>query len=153
MKIIIDTNIVFSVLLNTSSRVGDLLLNSDTVFEFYTCNLLKEEIVNHQDKLLKISGYTENHFATLCHIVFGKIKFISEDIIPFVYWHSALPIVRDVDIDDIAFVALNDLLGAKLWTGDKKLLEGIRAKGYANALSTEELSNLRNLLDNKDIDI
>jgi predicted nucleic acid-binding protein len=148
MKIIVDTNIVFSTLLNTSSRIGDLLLNSDKVFEFYTCNLLKEEITDHKDKLLKISGYTENHFATLCQIVFAKINFISEDIIPFEYWQLALPIVRDVDMDDIAFVALNNLLGAKLWTGDKKLLEGIRAKGYPNIISTEEISNLRTILEN-----
>jgi predicted nucleic acid-binding protein len=147
MKIIVDTNIVFSTLLNTSSQIGDLLLNSDKIFEFYSCNLLKEEIAEHKNKLLTISGYTEVQLFTLCQVVFEKIRFISEDIIPFECWQAAAPIVRDVDMNDIAFVALNNLLGAKLWTGDKKLLKGIRAKGYSNVISTEELLNLRNSLE------
>ena len=37
VKIIIDTNIIFSGLLNTDGTIGDLLLNSDGVFEFYSC--------------------------------------------------------------------------------------------------------------------
>ncbi|SFF43518.1 PIN domain-containing protein [Thermoflexibacter ruber] len=128
-KIVIDTNVIFIALLNTSSTIGDLVLNSDNVFEFYSCSLLKEEIREHQAKILKISGFTESELAILCQTIFAKITFISEEIIPFEYWQNALPIVRDIDIDDIAFVALADLLDAKLWTGDKKLLKSIRAKG------------------------
>jgi len=41
-------------------------------------------------------------------------------------------------MDDIAFVALNDFLNTKLWTGDKKLLLGLRAKGYLNILSAND---------------
>ncbi len=36
MKIIVDTNIIFSTILNTDSKYGDLLLNSDGIFEFYS---------------------------------------------------------------------------------------------------------------------
>jgi predicted nucleic acid-binding protein len=147
MKIVIDTNIVFSALLNTKSPIGDLLLNSDEVFQFYSCNLLKEEIITHQAKLLNISGLTEVQLNALCQKVFAKIHFISEEIISFEYWQIALPFVREVDMDDIAFVALNQLLGAKLLTGDKKLLEAIRAKGYTAAINVEEIILLRNQLE------
>ncbi len=148
-KIVVDTNVVFSALLNTSSPIGDLVLNSANVFEFYSCTLLKEEIKEHQAKILKISGFTESEFAILCQTIFAKITFISEEIIPFEYWQNALPIVREVDMDDIAFVALADLLDAKLWTGDKKLLDGIRAKGYSKAISKEEVMLLRTELESK----
>ena len=47
-KIVVDTNIVFSGILNTNNRIGDLLLNSGNVFEFYTVSYLKKELENHK---------------------------------------------------------------------------------------------------------
>lgn len=53
-------------------------------------------------------------------------------------------------MDDIAFVALNEYLeDARLWTGDKQLLEGLRAKGYKKCISTEELFELRRKIEEK----
>ncbi len=72
------------------------------------------------------------------------IQFITEDIIPYEIWEKALPIVRDVDTDDIAFVALNDFMGSLLWSGDKKLLKGIESKGYDKFITTEMLYEIRN---------
>ena len=40
MKIVVDTNIFFSAILNTNGKIGDLLLNSDDVFQFYSHNKL-----------------------------------------------------------------------------------------------------------------
>ncbi len=40
MKIIVDTNIVFSAILNSNSRIGKILLNSKEHFQFFTCNYL-----------------------------------------------------------------------------------------------------------------
>jgi predicted nucleic acid-binding protein len=50
-------------------------------------------------------------------------------------------------MDDIAFLALAELLGTKLWTGDKKLLKGLVKKGFSNFTTTEELYQLRLLLE------
>lgn len=41
MKIVVDTNIVFSAILNSNSAIGDLLLNSDKEFQFYSASYLK----------------------------------------------------------------------------------------------------------------
>ncbi len=54
MKIIVDTNIVFSAILKPTSRIGDLLLNSDKVFSFYSCHFLIQELESHKDKLLQL---------------------------------------------------------------------------------------------------
>jgi len=35
-KIIVDTNIVFSALLNTNSRIGQILINGKNRFDFYS---------------------------------------------------------------------------------------------------------------------
>lgn len=55
MKIVVDTNVVLSAILNTDSQIADLLLTSSGTFEFYTCYLLREEIDNHRDKLLALN--------------------------------------------------------------------------------------------------
>lgn len=43
MKIVIDTNIIFSTLLNSNSNIGDLIFNSGKLFEFYSCNYMRYE--------------------------------------------------------------------------------------------------------------
>ncbi len=59
MNIVVDTNIVFSAILNTDSKIGDLIMNSNELFEFETVTYLREEIDNHRGKLIEISGLTE----------------------------------------------------------------------------------------------
>ena len=60
---------------------------------------------------------------------------------------KAANLVRDIDMDDIAFVTLAEFLGIKLWTGDRALMKGLAKKGYTNFSTTDELYNLRTLLE------
>lgn len=59
MKIVVDTNIIFSALLNSSSTIGDLLFNSDKHFEFYTSSYMRYEIQKHWDRLKKMSKLSD----------------------------------------------------------------------------------------------
>ena len=59
MKIIVDTNIVFSAILNSNSRIGKVLLNSKEHFQFFSCNYLRVEIRRHRKKLLKLTKLTD----------------------------------------------------------------------------------------------
>ena len=60
MKIIVDTNIIFSGLINTNGTIGDLLLNSYNILEFYSCNYMRYEIDKHWEKLKRISKLSED---------------------------------------------------------------------------------------------
>ena len=40
MKIVIDTNIVFSAILNPESPIGQIILNGSKYFTFYSADLL-----------------------------------------------------------------------------------------------------------------
>ncbi len=147
MKIVVDTNLVFSTILNTNSTVGNLLLNSDDVFEFITVTYLKAEIEKHINKLEKISGLSRAEITELRDIVFSKLSFTEEKEIPFEFWKKSAFYVRDVDMNDIAFVALtlyND--SNLLWTGDKKLIQGLSEKGFNKIISVEKLIDLRKTL-------
>ena len=150
MKLIVDTNIVFSSILNTDSKIGDLLLNSDDQFEFYSVSYLKEELENHKTKLSQISNLTLEEIDQIRSQIFTKIQFISEDLIPFEYWKKAIEYVREVDMDDIAFVALSLFMDkTKIWTGDIKLRKGIASKGFEEIIETAEVLKLREELERK----
>ena len=75
------------------------------------------------------------------------MTFTNEALIPFEFWVKAVNLVREIDMDDIAFVTLAEFLGIKLWTGDKELIRGLAKKDYTNFITTEELYKLRTVLE------
>ncbi len=143
MKIVVDTNIIFSALLNSNGSIGDLLFNSDKVFEFYSCSYMQYEIKKHWLRLKKISKLSDEQLDVSFTQVLSKIKFINEAIIPVEIWLSTEQIVKDIDIDDIDFVALTKFLKATLWTGDKVLYNGLKDGQFKKLLNTAELVSLR----------
>ena len=149
MKIVVDTNIIFSALLNTNSSIGDLIFNSDKHFEFYSCSYMRFEIKKHWDKLKKISKLSDKQLQESFNLVLSKISFINEEIIPSETWLIAEVFTLDIDIDDTDFVALTKFLRASLWTGDKILYEGLKNKRFKKLLNTSELIELRRIKDLK----
>lgn len=143
MKIIVDTNIVFSCLLNVNNTIGDLLFNSDEIFEFYSCEYMRYEIGKHWEKLKKISNLSDKELEESQFRAFTKIHFINEELISERTWKSSEQLVADIDIDDADFVALTKHLKGSLWTGDKELYEGLKLKKFKQAYTTTELKALR----------
>jgi predicted nucleic acid-binding protein len=144
-RVVVDTNIVFSAILNTSSDIGDVLFGSDQSFTFYTAEYLRNELDRNRDKLMAISSLNKQEIIEAQFYVFNKIRFLSEEQIPTAIWEQSMSFVKEVDMDDIAFVALSMYLEASLWTGDKKLIKGLQAKGFTKCISTRKLIELRGL--------
>jgi predicted nucleic acid-binding protein len=149
MIIVVDTNIVFSAILNTNSTIGDLILNSQNIFQFQSCNFLLSEIDNHWEKLKKSSKLDTSDLSESRYLILKNIFFISEQQIPVKYRLSAYELVKDVDIKDVAFVALNEFQKSFLWTGDKVLIKGLKNKDYKNVITTRELIRLKEFLSTK----
>ncbi len=146
MNIVIDTNIVFSALLNANGLIGELLLNSQDEFKFYAPELMKEEILKYADELIATSKLTNLQFEESAFRILSAIELLSEDLINQTSWSKAFELTNDVDENDTPFVALTIELKAILWTGDKKLINGLIAKGFKSILSTQELFSLRSEL-------
>lgn len=147
MKFVVDTNIAFSAVLNTESKIGDLILNSHGVLEFHANDTLRAELKKHRQKLLELSKMSEEQLDQSIFHISSCLMFTNEALIPFEYWTKAASLVRDIDMNDIAFVALAEWKGVKLWTGDRELMKGLARKGYSNFVTTEELYKLRDLLE------
>jgi predicted nucleic acid-binding protein len=88
--------------------------------------------------------FSEGGFFT-----YNEIHFIDEEQIPKDKLIDAINLVNDIDRKDIVFIALTEFLDSKLWTGDKKLIQGLKAKGYDKVLSTDEMVELRFNIDNQ----
>ncbi len=104
-KIIVDTNIIFSCLLNSQGTIGDLDFNSHNIFDFYSNQYMRFEIRKHWNKLKKISKLTDLELETTYDKMLTKLTFINEELIPQSDWEKAETLVADIDLDDADFVA------------------------------------------------
>lgn len=142
MKIVVDSNIIFSALLRTNTTFGQVIFNSDGIFEFYSPQYMRTEIRRHWKKLLKISKLTDQQLTESYYALLTKIIFINEEIISQKIWEDSEKLTSGVDPDDTDFVALTKHLKGKLWTGDNALRDGLKNKGFKNVKSTSEILKL-----------
>ena len=139
IKIIVDTNIVFSALLNTNSRIGQILINGKNHFDFYSPAYVKFEIFKHKEKIKSIGKLTDEEFLETYGLIIKNITILNHSIIPNEIYRNAEVMCQNIDIDDTIFVAVSDFTKGILWTGDLKLLNGLIKKGFKNLIKTDDL--------------
>lgn len=146
VKIIVDANIVFSGVLNTNGKIGDLLINSKKYFNFIAPDFLRIEIHNHYSKLASISKLSLKQIQEAEFQICKDVTFFSPEQINTKNWLSAEKLVADIDPKDIHYVAFAKHFRCKIWSGDKQLMKGLEKKGFQNVISTNDLYNLRESL-------
>jgi predicted nucleic acid-binding protein len=145
-KIIVDTNIIFSCLLNSQGTIGDLIFNSENIFDFYSNQYMRFEIHKHWNKLKRISKLTDDELNTAYDRMLTKFTFIDEELIPESHWRKAELLLQDIDLDDADFVALTKYMKGTLWTGDKSLYEGLKKKRFRTVYNTHDMIKQRDKL-------
>lgn len=143
MRIIVDTNIIFSLLLNPNTNIGNIFFKSNGLFEFYSSTYLKWEIQKHWNKVIKISKITEAKLQLSYDLVVNEIIFIDEETISKEIWLSSEKIADKIDRHDVAFIALTTFLEGTLWTGDKALYNGLRKIEFKSVVNSNELSEIK----------
>ncbi|WP_416440115.1 PIN domain-containing protein [Leeuwenhoekiella sp. A16] len=146
MIVVIDTNIIFSALLSPTGHISNVILSSPNHIQFYAPSFLKEELENHKSKILKISSYSSSEFEYLKLSLFKIIEFIDVENIKPDIWQIAYDITHKIDEDDTPFIALTLALESFLWTGDKKLIRGLKAMNFKKFIDTQELIKLQERL-------
>ncbi len=141
MRIVVDTNIAFSAILNTNQKIARILLSPTKRLNFYSTDLLLEELNEHKDRLINLSGHSEQEISEIIRLITSRIKFIDLQLIPNAVISRAEKMLEEIDLDDIEFVALTDHVRGKLWTGDLKLQKGLNIKGWNKFITTSELAS------------
>ncbi len=139
IKIVVDTNIVYSGILNSTGKIGKILISGSKYFNFYSCDFLKIELLKHRVKLLNRTKLELDRLIELELLITKNITFIHEGLIPSNIYEYTELLLEDIDPKDTPFVALTKHLKAILWTGDKVLYEGLKKKKYSDTVSTSEL--------------
>lgn len=142
MKVVVDTNIVFSALMNADNMMGEILLNADDRLRFCAPELLVEELDRYSVKLQKASKLSSRQLGESRVRVMASITLVSEYLISKESWKEAYDLTKDIDEHDTPFVALALELEAKLWTGDRKLAMGLESLGKDVSMSTTRLIEL-----------
>jgi predicted nucleic acid-binding protein len=79
MKVVVDTNILFSAFLSVNSKYRDLLF--DEKYEFYSPNFVFLEIFKHKEKILKCTKESEEEVYGFMGKMLKRINFVKEDVI------------------------------------------------------------------------
>ena len=125
--IIVDTNILFSALLREPSRFVELLFQSE--FDFYICEYVIIELFKHKDRLVKQSKLSEGDVLRLLYRVLKRLHIYPERLIAPEFITEAQRLCASVDANDSVHIALTLVLGGQLWTGDRKLVDGLTQQG------------------------
>ena len=139
MRIVVDTNIVFSAILNVNSKFGRIILQPRTGLNFYSTEQLLDELEEHKRKLQSLTDFTDAELQRIILLITNRIRFINVKLIPKLVYNKAEELVSETDIDDTEFVALTEHIKGKLWCGDKELQNGLIDKKWHKFITTEEL--------------
>lgn len=130
---IIDTNLIFSALIPKASKIRELLF--EETIAFFAPNFLITEIYKHKEKLIKNSKLSESEFYLYFTQIIEKIQFVPIEIISLESRQIAYDFCKDIDIKDTPFIALAIELNLPVWTGDKRLKDGLKLKGFNSFFS------------------
>ena len=138
-KLIVDSNIIFSAILNVNSRIGQILLTGESFYEFYAPKYLRSEIWEHKEKIKKIASLSNDDFFEVYELILKNVTILDHSIVPKKNYLQAFELCENIDPADTAFVAFSLFLKCKIWTGDKKLINGLSQKRFKKIITTEDL--------------
>lgn len=137
MKLVLDSNIIFSALIKKSTTRNIIL--SD-VFELHAPEYIFNEITKHKELLLKKSKMNEEEFDALLLLLQKHIRFV-----PKAKYNEKMAlaedILRDIDITDSPFLALALALNCSIWSNDGHFKQQDKVVAY----TTKELTKTINI--------
>ena len=127
--IVVDTNIIFSLLLRGGTALRKRFLTGSTP-TFHCPRFVFVELFQHKERIAQATELTEEALLECLSELLARVHFVEEGAIPIGTWIEARRLCRDVDPKDAPFIALTLHLDGRLWTGDDQLKAGLRAKGF-----------------------
>jgi len=115
MKLVLDSNIIFSALIKKSTTRNIIL--SD-VFELHAPEYIFSEITKHKELLLKKSKMNEEELDVLLLLLQKHIRLVPKEKYNENMVALAEDILKDIDITDSPFLALAMALNCSIWSND-----------------------------------
>lgn len=126
--VVVDTNVLFSALLRTSSSFAQQILASG--HDFFVCEAVIVELFRHKERIVQMSRLSEEEVVRFFYLLLRRLDLFKEDLIAPSAREEAWRLCQEVDEADTPHVALTLHLGGRLWTGDERLKRGLRERGF-----------------------
>ncbi len=135
MKLVLDSNIIFSALIKKSTT-RDIILSD--VFELHAPEYIFSEITKHKELLLNKSKMNDGDFDALLLLLQKHIQ-----LVPKEKYNEKMAlaedILKDIDITDSPFLALALALNCKIWSNDGHFKQQDKVEVH----TTKELTNFQ----------
>jgi len=137
MKLVVDTNVVFSALLKRDSKEIEIFQSAN--HDIFIPKFLFVEIFKHKEKIVKVSRLSEEEILDSFYSLLKYCTIFDDEDVPESIFHKAFDYVADIDPKDVVFIASALTIDACLWSGDKKLINALKKKGVDFLIQTHEL--------------
>ncbi len=135
MKIVIDSNILFSALIK-DSITRRIILDYDDQFLFPS--YIFEEMERYKNELLTKSKMKSKDFEDLLRLLLRKVIIIPNEVLLH-YRGEAFEIIKEIDPNDVTFIACALAFSdSVIWSDDKKL----KQQSKVQIINTNEMYSL-----------
>lgn len=142
MLVIIDANILISAIIDPSSNIASMISVQIPELEFTLPEYAIEEVNSKKEKICKFSKVSPSDFENNFKLLLIHLQVLSSTLIKISDIKLATKFAGLIDKKDVTYVAFSLAFDALIWTGDIKLLRGLRRNGFKNIISTAELKQL-----------
>lgn len=140
MIVIADSNIFFGALITPNGELATIL--KDKNMQFLAPDYILEEVKEHLDIIQKKrkKDKTRRKILADLELLIKNITIVPLEELTKKNIQKAFSIVKDVDEDDYAFIAMHLQYKHKIWSRDEELINGLTEKGYGDFfISTDEV--------------
>lgn len=140
MIVIADSNIFFASLIAPNGEIATIL--KDKNMQFLAPDYIIEEVKDHIDIIQKKrkKNKTKRQILVDLDLLLKNIIIIPLEELSNKNIQKAFSIVKDVDEDDYAFIAMHLQYKHKIWSRDEELINGLTERGYGHFfISTDEV--------------
>ncbi len=128
--VVVDTNIFISALVSRNEYILRILSRPGT--SFVSTNYVVVELFKHSPRIQRKTRLNNESLLEVLSILIAQVRLIDDGFISVGSWIEARRLTKDVDMDDIAFVALCLELDGVLWTKDEALRSHLIRNGFSD---------------------
>lgn len=119
-----------------------LIISNDIRIEFVVPDFALLEITQHQEYICKKTKTSIIYFSENLCTLLSCITVLSDDEIDDKTLLYARNLASTIDPDDTIFIAFALALDTLLWTGDRKLINGLTKAGFNLAITSKQLKDI-----------
>ena len=142
MKVVVDANILFSAVLDRTGAVAKVWFDAEPVFHFIAPAFLLDELSKHHSRVARMLGLDIAQVEAIESLFIEQLELIEEAVVPMEIRAKAANALASIDPQDAPYLALALHFECPIWTGDRKLSNGLRRKDIHIAIDTAIMRTL-----------